>query len=507
MPHIPASNRSVGAPRFRYVLHLPAAREVHVVRHRCVVLCVSPAPIQALEGFPDCEVPDGQHVRPPEVEHHEHVGAPLAEALDPKQERKDLGVARCGKHFRGEPSLLELVRQELDILGLPRREPGGPERLHAQRRRGLGGDPARRRLAGRLETRVDGRGGLGRQLLVDDALRQGGERVSAKARHQAGRRPDLGDHPCEPAVALLQLGERFVDLHSGQSFGRARVVAVLLGLLHALLVLLTPLLLGPRLLERPEADRDRRPGRGPEAARGGGARRRALWPLGVAAVVPRGRRAPSARSRARALRRRHIAAAAALPADRAAPPPCRRGRPSASLGGVPGEANGIPQLLLECCCDPALAPAAAAGAGSADRRARVPRRKGEARLDRHLLESPAERVEVLPEEGAAQADVGSLRLLDRPLREEDGQGELACGLARPVDAPLQTQRGPEAFPRGMTEGAGGGLWSRALHPGRAFICSMTSPVVEGREGERGVSSADAKANRRRRELRKGQDWL
>src|SRR5215210_5650832 len=69
LPQIKTRKRALGTPRPG---QLPQCIFVGQVRQ----------PVGSLDRPADAEVPDRQHVRTPEVEHQEHVGAPAAEALD-----------------------------------------------------------------------------------------------------------------------------------------------------------------------------------------------------------------------------------------------------------------------------------------------------------------------------------------------------------------------------------------------------------------------------------------
>jgi site-specific DNA recombinase len=189
-PQIKTCERSMGAPGL--------GERTQVVRLR-----QGGQPVGPLDGPPDAQVPHGQDVRSPEKEHQEHVGAPLAQALDGRDPFCNLIVGERVQALQLELSALDAPRQVAKVAYLLPREPG------CAQIRFFGGDELgwRRGVAPEEadEAGVDGAGRHCGELLPYDGTHEGAVSVvgaSAAARRAVERTDALyeGGHDRVPAL-------------------------------------------------------------------------------------------------------------------------------------------------------------------------------------------------------------------------------------------------------------------------------------------------------------------
>lgn len=175
-PHVPHEETAIGGEGSRLVQHV-------LLRH---VLPLAPAfglellDVLAVEGGHaplHAEVARREDVQPLEAEARKHLDGPPAQPPDRDEPLHDLFVRGLHEHVGRQFPRRELLRQPLDVLGLPLGQTGEPQPCQVRRgdlcRRGeLGGVFGALLVEQRDEFVLDGLGRRPRHLLAHDPARQ-----------------------------------------------------------------------------------------------------------------------------------------------------------------------------------------------------------------------------------------------------------------------------------------------------------------------------------------------
>ena len=132
-------------------------------------------------GFLQTEIADGKHIGPREIENHEHLGGPAADAFDLDQFRDQVFVAKAHPAFRLQAAIIKARGEIENVAGLLSGESASAQRFDS----GAGDDRRRNRLMRCGEPVPYALRGLHRNLLADDSTRERLESVPAAAEREA----------------------------------------------------------------------------------------------------------------------------------------------------------------------------------------------------------------------------------------------------------------------------------------------------------------------------------
>jgi hypothetical protein len=197
-PHVPGSDRAVGAPPLAQVIHL--RRAGHVVES-----------VEHLHALAHTQVSGGEHVGAREGEDHEHMDTPSSDPLDHGEHGGEGPVVHVDNGRIGEDPGDVLAGEVVEVGRLARGDPDLAELVRGEREHGVG-DDAGLAAEEREEAGVDGRGGLEGELLVEDGSDEGVERA---VRAVERRRVVSVDDGGEGGVGRAQVADGRGDLAFG----------------------------------------------------------------------------------------------------------------------------------------------------------------------------------------------------------------------------------------------------------------------------------------------------